>query len=40
MGLNWSNQPIAAELDLDQGVVQDRTTQLREGIVVQKSPSS
>jgi transposase-like protein len=40
MGLNLSNQQIAAELDLDQGVVQDMATQLREGIVVKKSPSS
>jgi transposase-like protein len=37
MGLNLSNQQIAAELDLDQGVVQDMATQLREGIVVKKS---
>ncbi len=40
MGLNLSNQQIAAELDLDQGVVQDMATQLREGIVVKKSLSS
>jgi transposase-like protein len=40
MGLNLSNQQIAAELDLDQSVVQDMTTQLREGIVVKKSQSS
>ena len=40
MGLNLSNQQIAAELDLDQGVVQDMATQLREGIVVKKSQSS
>lgn len=40
MGLNLSNQQIAAELDLDKDVVQDMTTQLREGIVVKKSPSS
>ena len=40
MGLNLSNQQIAAELDLNQGVVQDMTTQLREGIVVKKSQSS
>lgn len=40
MGLNLSNQQIAAELDLDQGLVQDMTTQLREGIVVKKSQSS
>jgi transposase-like protein len=40
MGLNLSNQQIAAELDLDKDVVQDMTTQLREGIVVKKSPSN
>jgi transposase-like protein len=40
MGLNLSNQQIAAELDLDKDVVQDMTTQLREGIVAKKSPSS
>lgn len=40
MGLNLSNQQIAAELDLDQGVIQDMATQLREGIVVKKSPLS
>src|SRR5260370_34246533 len=40
MGLNLSNQQIAAELDLDKEVVQDMTTQLREGIVVKKSQSS
>jgi len=40
MSLNLSNQQIAAELDLDKDVVQDMTRQLREGIVVKKSPSS
>ena len=40
MGLNLSNQQIAAELDLDKDMVQAMTTQLREGIVVKKSPSS
>jgi transposase-like protein len=40
MGLNLSNQQIAAELDLDKDVVQDMTSQLREGIVVKKSPSN
>jgi transposase-like protein len=40
MGLNLSNQQIVAELDLDKDVVQDMTTQLREGIVVKKSLSS
>lgn len=37
MGLNLSNQQIAAELDLDQDDVQDMTTQLRAGIAVKKS---
>jgi transposase-like protein len=40
MGLNLSNQQIAAELDLNPDDVQDRTTQLREGIAVKKSPSN
>jgi hypothetical protein len=40
MGLNLSNAQIAAELDIDKDVAQDMTTQLREGIVVKKSPSS
>jgi transposase-like protein len=40
MGLNLSNQQIAAELDIDQDVAQAMTTQLRAGIVVKKSPSS
>ena len=40
MGLNLSNQQIAAELDLDKDVVQDMTSQLRAGIVVKKSPSN
>ena len=40
MGLNVSNQQIAAELDVDKAVVQDMTTQLREGGVAKKSPSS
>lgn len=34
MGLNLSNQQIAQELDLDKDVVQQMTTQLRQGIVV------
>jgi transposase-like protein len=38
MGLNLSNQQIAAELDLDKDAVQDMTTQLREGIALKKSP--
>ena len=37
MGLNLSNQQIAAELDLDKDDVQDMTTALREGIAVKKS---
>ncbi len=40
MGLNLSNQQIATELDLDKDVVQDMTTQLREGILVKKSLSN
>lgn len=39
MGLNLSNRQIAAELDLDQGDVQDMTTQVRNGIAVKKSQS-
>lgn len=37
MGLNLSNEQIAAELDLSVGEVQAMTSQLREGIVVKKS---
>jgi len=37
MGLNLSNQQIAAELDLDPDDVQVMTTQLRDGIAVKKS---
>jgi transposase-like protein len=40
MGLNLSNQQIAAELDLDPDVVQDMTTLLRTGVVDKKSRSS
>jgi hypothetical protein len=40
MGLNLSNQQIAAEVDLDQDAVQDMATQLREGIAIQKSRST
>lgn len=40
MGLNLSNQQIAAELDLNKDDVQAMTTQLREGIVAKKSLSS
>ncbi len=36
MGLNLSNQQIAAELDLNKDDVQLRTEQLREGIVKRK----
>jgi hypothetical protein len=38
MGLNLSNQQIAAELDLNPDDVQAMTTQLREGIAVKKPP--
>ena len=37
MGLNLSNEQIAAELDLSTNEVQAMTNQLREGIVVKKS---
>jgi transposase-like protein len=40
MGLNLSNQQIAAELALDKDGVQEMTTQLREGIAVKKSQSN
>lgn len=40
MGLNLSNEQIAAELDLSPGDAQAMTTQLRVGIVVKKSQSS
>ncbi len=40
MGLNLSNQQIAAELNVDRDVVHDMTTQLRAGIVAKKSPAS
>lgn len=39
MGLNLSNAQIAAELDVDKDVMQDMTTQLREGIALKKSRS-
>ena len=39
MGLNLSNQQIAAELGLDRDDVQDMTMQLRAGIVAKKNPS-
>ena len=38
MGLNLSNEQIAAELDLASGDAQQMTTQLREGVVVKKKP--
>jgi transposase-like protein len=37
MGLNLSNQQIAAELGLNKDDVQDMTSQLREEVVVKKS---
>ena len=37
MGLNLSNEQIAAELDLSVGAAQMMTIQLRDGIVVKKS---
>ena len=37
MGLNLSNEQIAAELDLSVNEVQAMTTQLRQGIVVKKA---
>ncbi len=39
MGLNLSNEQIAAELDLPLNEAQAMTSQLREGVVVKKSPS-
>jgi len=36
MGLNRSNQQIAAELDLNKDDVQAMTTQLHEGVVAKK----
>jgi transposase-like protein len=40
MGLNLSNEQIAAELDLSPGDAQGMTSQLRQGIVAKKSLSS
>ena len=40
MGLNLSNEQIAAELDLAVGDAQQMTTQLRAGVVVKKSQSN
>jgi len=37
MGLNLSNEQIAAELELSVGDAQAMTTQLREGLMVKKS---
>lgn len=37
MGLNLSNEQIAAELDVATGDAQQMTTQLREGVVAKKS---
>ena len=38
MGLNLSNEQIANELDVDRSDVQQRTTQLRQGIVKKSQP--
>ena len=38
MGLNLSNQQIAADLDLTLSYVHAMTTQLREGIVKKMTP--
>ncbi len=38
MGLNLSNEQIAAELDLPMSEAQTMTSQLRQGVVVKKSP--
>lgn len=40
MGLNLSNEQVAAELDLACGDAQQMTTQLRAGVVLKKSQSS
>ena len=40
MGLNLSNEQIAAELDLASGDAQAMTSQLRAGVVEKKSPLS
>ena len=40
MGLNLSNEQIAAELDLASGDAQAMTSQLRQGIVTKKSQSN
>ncbi len=40
MGLNLSNEQIAAELDVAADSVQGMATQLRAGVVAKKSPSA
>jgi hypothetical protein len=40
MGLNLSNEQIAAELDLSPGDVQEMTSRLRKGVVDKKSQSN
>jgi transposase-like protein len=40
MGLNLSNEQIAAELEVDADTVQVMATQLREGVVAKKSRSA
>lgn len=40
MGLNLSNEQIAAELDLSSGDAQEMTSWLRQGVVDKKSPSN
>jgi len=40
MGLNLSNEQIAAELDIDADTVQVMATHLRESVVVKKSLSA
>jgi len=37
MGLNLSNKQIAAELEMNENTIQEMTTTLRSGIVVQES---
>jgi transposase-like protein len=40
MGLNLSNEQIAAELDISPGDAQEMTSQLRKGVVDKKSQSN
>lgn len=40
MGLNLSNEPIGAELDLSVGEAQEMTSRLRQGVVEKKSLSN